>query len=72
MWPAQAVRCRRALPARLEWAAPLLDPHRPLPVLCADAQVRELFRWLDGLPNTERVSVTCERRALRESGPQRN
>ena len=30
MWPALAVRCRRALPARLSWAAALLDPERPL------------------------------------------
>jgi hypothetical protein len=41
----------------------LLDLRRPLPVLCAEAQVRELFRWLGGLPNTERVSIGCERRA---------
>ena len=33
MWPALAAPCRRALPARLAWAAPLLDPERPLPVI---------------------------------------
>ena len=61
MWPALAARCRQALPAQLQWAAPLLDPSDPLPVPCAESQVRELFRWLDGLPNTERVSIGCER-----------
>jgi len=62
MWPALAARCRQALPASLKWAAPLLDVRHPLPVLCAEAQLRELFRWLDGLPNTDRVSIGCERR----------
>ena len=57
MWPALAGRCRQALPASLQWAAPLLDLRHPLPVPCAEAQVRDLFRWLDGLPNTERVSI---------------
>jgi len=61
MWPALAGRCRQALPASLQWAAPLLDLRHPLPVPCAEAQVRDLFRWLDGLPNTERVSIGCER-----------
>ena len=63
MWPAHAARCRQALPAALQWAAPLLDAHQPLPVLSAEKQVRALFRWLDSLPNTERVSVCCERRS---------
>ena len=61
MWPALAGRCRRALPESLRWAAALLDAGHPLPVVCGEAQVVELFRWLDGLPNTERVSVGCER-----------
>ena len=55
MWPALAVRCRRALPARLSWAAALLDPERPLAVICGEPQVREFFHWLESLPNTERV-----------------
>jgi hypothetical protein len=62
MWPALATRCRRALPERLEWAAALLDPVRPLAVICGEEQVREFFHWLQGLPNTERVSIGCERR----------
>jgi hypothetical protein len=57
MWPALATRCRRALPGRLAWAAALLDPERPLPVICNEPQVRELFHWLQGLLNTERVSI---------------
>ncbi len=61
MWPALAVRCRRALPARLSWAAALLDPERPLAVICGEPQVREFFHWLESLPNTERVSIGCER-----------
>jgi hypothetical protein len=32
------------------------------------AQVRELFHWLQGLPNTERVSIGCER----QTAPQRD
>jgi hypothetical protein len=63
MWPALVARCRRALPAGLQWAAPLLDIQHPLPVLCGETQVRAFFRWLDGLPNTERVSIGCQRRA---------
>ena len=61
MWPALAVRCRRALPARLSWATPLLDPERPRPVICGETDVREFFHWLESLPNTERVSIGCER-----------
>ena len=63
MWPALAGRCRRALPASLQWAAPLLDTEHPLPVLCGEPQVVALFHWLDALPNTERVSVACQRQA---------
>jgi len=61
MWPALAFRCRRALPAHLSWAAALLDPERPLPVICGEPEVREFFHWLESLPNTERVSIGCER-----------
>jgi hypothetical protein len=68
MWPALATRCRRALPGRLAWAAALLDPERPLPVICSEPQVRELFHWLQGLPNTERVSIGCERQAASHHG----
>ena len=68
MWPALAARCRRALPGRLEWAATLLDPEQPLPVICGESQVRELFHWLQGLPNTERVSIGCEREAAPHYG----
>src|SRR6516225_7410413 len=68
MWPALATRCRRALPERLAWAAVLLDPERPLPVICGERQVREFFHWLQGLPNTERVSIGCERQTLPHHG----
>jgi hypothetical protein len=61
MWPALAARCRRALPAHLAWAAALLDPEHPLPVICGESEVREFFHWLESLPNTERVSIGCER-----------
>lgn len=64
MWPALATRCRRALPERLAWAAVLLDPEQPLPVICGEPQVRELFHWLQAQPNTERVSIGCERQAV--------
>lgn len=62
MWPALAGRCRRALPARLAWAVALLDAEHPLPVICGEPKVREFFHWLQSLPNTERVSIECERR----------
>ncbi len=62
MWPALATRCRRALPAELQWAAPLLDPRSPTPVLCAHVQARALYRWLDRQPNTQRVSIACKGR----------
>jgi hypothetical protein len=61
MWPALAARRRRALPQDLQWAAPLLDATAPLPVLCGESQVAELYHWLDALPNTERVSIVCQR-----------
>ena len=61
MWPALAGRCRRALPDRLEWGVALLDPEHPLPVICGEPEVREFFHWLESLPNTERVSIGCER-----------
>ena len=62
MWPALAARRREALPTKLHWAAVLLDPDSPQPMTCTEAQVRELFHWLDALPNTERVSIACQRR----------
>ena len=68
MWPALAVRCRRALPDHLAWAAALLDPDRPVPVICGEPQVREFFHWPQSLPNTERVSIGCER----QTAPQRD
>jgi hypothetical protein len=68
MWPALATRCRRALPERLAWAAALLDAERPLPVICGGLQVREFFHWLQGLPNTERVSIGCERQTASHHG----
>lgn len=61
MWPALAARCRRALPVRLTWAVALLDPEHPLTVICGEPQIREFFHWLESLPNTERVSIGCER-----------
>jgi hypothetical protein len=61
MWPALAARCRRALPQHLEWAAPLLDATAPRPVLCGESQIAELYQWLDALPNTQRVSIACQR-----------
>jgi hypothetical protein len=30
--------------------------------------VREFFHWLQGLPNTERVSIGCERQAASQHG----
>ena len=61
MWPALANRCRQALPAHLQWAAPLLDTGHPLPVLCGELEVDALFHWLDAQPNTARVSIGCRR-----------
>jgi hypothetical protein len=56
-----AFRCMRALPAHLSWAAAMLDPERPLPVICGEPEVREFFHWLESPPNTERVSIGCDR-----------
>ncbi len=63
MWPALATRCRRALPAELQWAAPLLDPRSPTPVLCGHAQALALYRWLGRQPNTQCVSIACKWRS---------
>ncbi len=61
MWDAVRRRCRGALPRELGWAAPLLSAV-PEPVLCGQGQVEALFRWLDSLPTTAQVSISCQRR----------
>ena len=63
MWRVPAARCRRALPDRLAWAVSLLGRERPLPVIGGEPQVREFFHRLQSLPNTERVSIGCERQS---------
>jgi hypothetical protein len=70
MWPALAGRPRRASPAGLAWAAALLDAGHPLPVICSELEVRDFFHWLESLPNTERVSIGCERQGpARDDAP---
>ena len=61
-WPSHARRCLKQLPARLEWAAPLLDPDHPGPLECTPAQARELLLWLHQRPSFERVIVGCRHR----------
>ena len=48
----------------------LLDAEHPLPVICGEPEVREFFHWLESLPNTERVSIGCERQAPPQGDPQ--
>jgi hypothetical protein len=61
-WPSHARRCRHRLPARLGWAAPLLDPDHPSELDCAHEQARELLLWLHHLPNHEHLIVGCHPR----------
>jgi CheY-like chemotaxis protein len=44
-------------------ARPQLESEHPLRVLCGEPRVVALFHWLDALPNTERVSIACQRQA---------
>jgi hypothetical protein len=60
-WPAHASRCRRELPARLAWAAPLLDPAHPAAVSCSHDQARQLIVWNNHLPTYQQMSFSCER-----------
>jgi hypothetical protein len=61
-WPSHARRCLHRLPARLRWAAPLLDPDHPRELECTHAQARELLLWLHHLPSPEHPIVGCHRR----------
>jgi hypothetical protein len=38
-------------------------------VICGEPEVREFFHWLDSQPNTERVSVGCERQGPPQNDP---
>jgi hypothetical protein len=70
-WAMHARRCRALLPPALEWAAPLLDPDQPRPVLCAHAQARALLLWHHHLPSWAHVSLGCRhtRAARRTPAP---
>ena len=61
-WPVHARRCLHRLPARLRWAAPLLDPDHPRPLDCTHEQARELLLWLHHLPSYAHPIVGCHRR----------
>jgi hypothetical protein len=58
-WATYARRCRALLPRNLAWAAPLLDPQQPRPVLCAHTQARALLLWHHHLPSWAQVSLGC-------------
>src|SRR4051794_24776878 len=59
-WAMYARRCRALLPPTLAWAAPLLDPEQPRPVVCGHAQARALLLWHHRLPSWARVSLGCQ------------
>jgi hypothetical protein len=61
-WPSHARRCLQRLPARLRWAAPLLDPDHPHALECTHEQARELLLWLHHRPSFEHPIVGCHRR----------
>jgi hypothetical protein len=65
-WAPHACRARAALPRELAWAAPLLDPDAPLPLLCGGEQARALLRWHHHLPTYAQVSLGSR---LREPSP---
>jgi hypothetical protein len=71
-WAPHAWRARAALPRELDWAAPLLDPDRPLPLLCGSQQADALLRWHHHLPTHAQVSLGSRRRdsAARAPTPQ--
>ena len=64
-WSAHAHRALALLPADLQWARPLLDPLRPVPMLCSSEQARLLMEWHAHLPTHAQVSFTTAR-----SGPE--
>ena len=61
-WSAHAHRALALLPADLHWAGPLLDPLRPVPLLCSREQARRLIAWHDRLPTAAQVSFTTTKR----------
>ena len=61
-WSAHAHRSLALLPADLAWARPLLDPLRPVALLCSGEQARRLIAWHAQLPNRAQVSFTVAKR----------
>jgi hypothetical protein len=61
-WSAHAHRALALLPADLHWARPLLDPLRPVPLLCSREQARLLIAWHERLPTAAQVSFATTKR----------
>lgn len=61
-WTPHARRALEALPRELSWAAPLLDPEEPMPVLCDRARAEELMRWHNHLPSRRQVLFASRKR----------
>lgn len=61
-WSPHAHRAIALLPPDLQWARPLLDPLRPVPLLCSREQARLLLAWHARLPNQAQVSIVSAKR----------
>jgi hypothetical protein len=68
-WSAHAHRALTLLPPDLQWASPLLDPLRPVPMLCSREQARRLIEWHANLPNQAQVSFTSAKRRRDDPPP---
>jgi hypothetical protein len=68
-WSAHAHRALALLPPDLQWASPLLDPLRPVPMLCSREQARAVMEWHAHLPNQAQVSFTSSKRGPEEHPP---
>lgn len=68
-WSPRAHRALAMLPPELQWARPLLDPLRPVALLCSREQARRVLAWHAQLPNQAQVSFTVARRRPDDDRP---
>lgn len=68
-WSAHAHRAVALLPPDLRWARPLLDPLRPVPLLCSREQARRLIAWHASLPTHAQLSFASAKRGPDDPPP---
>ncbi len=68
-WSAHAHRAVALLPDDLQWATPLLDPLRPIPLLCSREQACRLGAWHSNLPSRAQLSFATAKRTPDDPPP---